>query len=232
MIVSVHQPQYLPWIGYFHKILKSDAFVFLDCVQYKTREFQNRNRIRTDKGWIWLTVPVITKGKRQQKISEVLIDNSSPWQRKHILSLETYYRKAEFFERYYPFFLETYQRSWKRLMELNVHIISYILKELSINTNIYFESEIGTNSTGTERIIQICKKLNAEVYLSGIGGKDYLNEERFKEEGINLVYQDFKHPIYTQQFMRNKDDFVFNLSIVDLLFNLGPEKSRKLLESI
>lgn len=223
MILSVHQPQYLPWIGYFHKILKSDIFVFLDCVQYKAREFQNRNRIRTDKGWIWLTVPVITKGKREQKISEVLIDNTYPWQRKHNQSLKVYYGKAEFFEKYYPFFLETYKRNWQRLIDLNVHIIMYLLKELSITTPIYFESEIGTNHTGTERIIQICKKLKADTYLSGTGGKDYLNEARFKEERINLIYQDFKHPIYPQQFMKNSQDFIPNLSIIDLLFNVGPE---------
>jgi len=224
MIVSVHQPQYLPWTGYFDKILKSDCFVFLDKVQYKHREFQNRNRIRTKTGWIWLTVPVITKGHRGQLLSEVKIDNTLDWQKTHFRSLEVSYNKAKFFKEYKNWLEEVYlEKKWERLIDLNVFIIKHILRELEIKTPIYFESELGTTQAGTERIIEICKKLKANCYLSGIGGKDYLEEERFKQEGIELKYQEFKHPIYSQVFCKDKKEFMPNLSVVDLLFNEGQE---------
>jgi len=221
MIVSVHQPQYIPWLGYFDKIARSDCFVFLDQVQFKEREFQNRNKIRTKDGWLWLTVPVAAKGKGRQKICDVKINNDFSWRREHLKSLEVSYGGSEFFERYIPFFKETYSRDWEKLSDLNVHIIKYLLEQLEIKTPIHFESEIGTKETSTERIIEICKKLKADTYLSGSGGREYLKEDRFLEEGIRLIYQDFKHPVYQQRFMKKEADFVPYLSVLDLLFNFG-----------
>lgn len=220
MIISVHQPQYIPWLGFFDKIKRSDCFVFLDLVQYKAREFQNRNKIRTKDGAMWLTVPVISKGLRTQKITDVLIDNESDWQNKHWGSIRSNYRRAPFFKRYESFFKETYSLKWEKLTELNVHIIKYILQELRINTPLRFESEIGTTCESTERIIELCRKLNADTYLSGIGGKDYLDEERFREENIKLEYQYYNHPVYRQVF---GEPFVAHLSVIDLLFNHGEE---------
>ncbi|MCM8763130.1 MAG: WbqC family protein, partial [Candidatus Omnitrophica bacterium] len=189
MILSVHQPQYIPWLGYFDKIAKSDCFVFLDQVQFKEREFQNRNKIRTKDGWIWLTVPVVSKGKGRQKICDVLISNDFSWAKQHLRSLQVWYSGSEFFNEYFPFFEETFSKRWEKLMELNVYIIDYFLKQLAITTPIYFESKLGISGTSTGRIIEICKKMKADVYLSGVGGKDYLEEEKFKEAGIELVYQ-------------------------------------------
>lgn len=223
MIVSVHQPQYLPWLGYFDKVIKSDCFVFLDKVQYKHREFQNRNKIRTNDGWIWLTVPVVSKGLGRQNINEVRIDNSFDWQNKHLRSLQVSYGKAKFFKDYISFFKDIYtSRTWDGLVELNVHIIKYFLKALSIDIPIYFESEIGTTTASTERIIEICKKLKATVYLSGLGGRDYLQEERFEQEQIKLQYQKFSHPVYSQCFAKDDSDFIPNMAVIDLLFNEGP----------
>lgn len=223
MILSVHQPQYLPWLGYFEKIAKSDCFVFLDCVQYKHREFQNRNQIRTPGGRLWLSVPVITKGNHQQLISEVLIDNSGSWQKKHWHSIVSAYGKAEYFDQHADFFQQVYLKTqWLRLTELNVFIIEYLLKQLEIKTPIQFESKIGTTKTSTERIIELCKKLNADTYLSGAGGKDYMDEARFSQENIKLQYQQYVHSIYVQQHMAEKKDFLPYMSIIDLLFNQGP----------
>jgi len=126
MIISVHQPQYIPWLGFFDKIAKSDAFVFLDQVQYKPREFQNRNKIRTPKGWMWLTIPVTCKGLGRQKICNCVIDNTFPWARKHAASLKSCYGGANFFSEYFAFFEELYAKKWERLAELNIHIIRYI----------------------------------------------------------------------------------------------------------
>ncbi len=223
MIVSVHQPQYIPWLGYIDKIARSDHFVFLDCVQYKEREFQNRNRIRTDRGWMWLTVPVISTGKGRQLFSEVLIDNSFRWKQKHWDTWQTFYGKAPFFEVHRQFFEDTYSQKWEKLMDLNIHVIRHILNCLSISTAISFESELKTSNTKTERIIEICKKLKASTYLSGSGGRDYLDESRFEDESIDLEYQHFTHPVYQQQFMKDEEDFLPYLSVLDLLLNEGPD---------
>jgi WbqC-like protein family len=223
MILSVHQPQYLPWLGYFHKIAQSDVFVFLDNVQYKAREFQNRNKIRTQKGGMWLTVPVISKKQGRQMIADVRIDNNFPWPSNHWDNLKTWYGHAEYFRQYADFFNQLYKRKWERLIELNLEIINFALNALSICKTISFESELKTTRTKTERIIEICKKLNADTYLSGAGGRQYLEEDKFVKENIRLVYQDFKHPTYRQQFMQNSEDFIPCMSIADLLFNEGPK---------
>jgi hypothetical protein len=228
MILSVHQPQYLPWLGYFDKIAKSDRFVFLDNVQYKEREFQNRNKIRSQKGWMWLSVPAVSGVEGKQKINQVKIDNEMPWQRKHWGSLKTAYSSSDYFKEYAVFFEETYSKKWEWFLDLNVHIITYILKELAITTPISFASDLKITTTKTQRIIDICKKLNADTYLSGIGGKEYLEEGLFEANGIALRYQDFQHPVYRQQFMSDSKDFISHLSVVDLLFNQGP-KAREIL---
>lgn len=227
MIVSVHQPHYIPWLGYFDKIDKSDCFVFLDNVQYKHREYQNRNKIRAKSSWIWLTVPIIYKGHAHQKVYEVQIDNGYDWQKKHWGSLKACYGKSAYFDEYAPFFEKLYSSScrWEMLMDLNVHIIKYILRQLKIEKPLYYESEIGTTKEATERIIEICKKLKCDTYLSGIGGKVYLEEEKFTQAGIKLEYQNFIHPCYPQQFSAANNPFLPYMSIVDLLFNAGKEST-------
>jgi len=224
MIISVHQPQYIPWLGYFDKIARSDTFVFLDNVQYKEREFQNRNKIRTKDGSSWLTVPVVSKGEGRQNIRDVRIDNQIPWQRKHLGALRSAYAKASFFNKYYTFFEEVLARDWEYLKDLNIQIIEFILKDLTISTPICFESDLKVNATSSERIVDICKQLKADTYLSGSGGKDYLDAALFERENIKLLYQDFKHSQYKQCFA----PFMSYMSIIDLLFNCG-DGSRKIL---
>jgi hypothetical protein len=228
MIVSVHQPQYLPWLGFFDKIARSGAFVFLDQVQYKEREFQNRNKICAKNKCMWLSVPVISKGKGRQLINEVQIDNTFPWRRQHLNSLKAWYAHAPHFKDYSGFFEAVYSRNWDKLVDLNVHIIKYCLSELSISTPIYFESDLGINAQSTDRIIAICKKLNADTYLSGAGGKQYLEEDKLIEARIELAYQSFSHPVYRQQYQSEGVEFIGELSILDLLFNEGPN-SKKIL---
>lgn len=221
MILAVHQPQYIPWLGYFDKIAKSDRFVFLDQVQYKEREFQNRNKIRTKDGWIWLTVPVASRHGERQKICDVAIDNSVDWRRQHIESLRSWYGRAPFFNEHLPFFEDAYNRRWERLVDISTHIIKYLLAKFSISTPLSFEAELDIRSAKTDRIIEICRKMNADTYLSGAGGRDYLDEEKLGQSGIKLAYQDYKHPAYRQQFMKDKDDFIPYMSALDLLFNEG-----------
>ncbi|MEW6042268.1 MAG: WbqC family protein, partial [Elusimicrobiota bacterium] len=203
------------------KIASSDVFVFLDDVQYKKREFQNRNKIRTKDGFIWLTVPVITKGKYFQKINEVEIDTTSNWQAEHWKSIELNYKGTQFFEMYAPEIKRFYEKNWRWLKDLNVETVSVILEILGIKKKILFSSEMNLSSSKTERIIDICKYLKADTYLSGSGAGDYLEENRFAESGIKLLYQEYKHPVYKQKFQ----GFEPCLSAVDLIFNEGPRAS-------
>ena len=223
MILSAHQPHYLPWLGYVDKILKSDRFVFLDCVQYKKREFQNRNQIRTPRGPLWLTLPVLTKGRYDQLIKEVEIDNSVGWAKDHWTALKTNYAKAPFFKPYAPFFEETYGKSWRRLVDLSIHLIQFLLECFEIRTELLIESEIGTEGKATDRLVELATKLNATTYLSGVGGREYLEEAKFKRAGLRLAYQDFHHPTYPQLFMKSEEDFLPGLCAVDLLFTQGPK---------
>ena len=134
-----------------------------------------------------------------------------------------WYGSAAFFKEYYPFFESTYSKKWERLIDLNIHIIKYILQILGIDTEIILESDIGTTASSTKRIVEICRKLRAEKYLSGIGGRAYLQEAEFKDNGIGLEYQHFVHPAYSQLFTCSGNGFMPYMSVIDLLFNEGPK---------
>ncbi len=220
MILSVHQPQYLPWLGYFDKVAASDIFVFLDLPQYKKREFQNRNRVKGPQGEIWLSVPVISKGKFEQAIKDVEIDNTQDWQASHWKTLELNYKKAPHWALYAPALRPFYEKRWDKLCALNLEMDAYFLGALGIKTPWKIESDLGTGTQSTERLIELCQKTGSKGYLSGSGGKDYMDEERFKLEGLGLSYQHYTHPSYQQQWP--KAGFLPFMSIVDLLFNEGP----------
>jgi hypothetical protein len=218
MIVSIHQPQYLPWLGYFDKIERSDVFVFLDNVQFKKNEWQNRNKIKTDQQWQWLTVPVIHKFG--QKINEVEINNTVRWGKKHLTALITHYSKAAFFKEHIAFLEQTYAQEWKSLADLNMHLIKYLAKALGIsNTEFVLSSEYESREEPNERLVDLCKQLEGDVYLSGKDGAKYLNLDAFEQEGIQVIFQDYNHPQYPQLY----GDFVLYMSVIDLLFNCGPE---------
>ena len=213
MIVAIHQPQYLPWLGYFDKIERCDIFVLLDDVQYKKNEWQNRNKIRAARRWQWITVPV--RYRFGQMINQVKIDNNVDWRGSHYKSLVINYNKAPYFKDYEPFFKMTYERNWGYLTDINTHFIEYLVKSLGITTKLMRSSQLLTEGQKTERLVEICKKLGADTYLSGQGAREYLDLSQFEEEGIKVLFQDFNHPTYKQVY-NNFEPF---MSIVDLLFN-------------
>ena len=218
LIVAIHQPQYLPWLGYFDKIIKADAFCYLDNVQYKKNEWQNRNRIKTAQGRQWLTVPV--SYRFPAKINEVKINNTVNWKRKHLQAMITNYSKAPFFAEYIGFFEDVYSKDWDLISELNVYLIGRMQEMLNIKEKrTVLASTLSLSDDPTERLIDICKTLEGDTYLSGQDGAKYMDLERFKANGIEVIVQDFIHPEYPQLF----GDFASHLSIVDLLFNCGPE---------
>jgi hypothetical protein len=216
MIVAIHQPNYLPYYGYFHKIQNSDVFVFLDNVLYTKNSYINRNRIRTPKGWSWLTVPVQRKGSSNNEIRSITISNNVNWRKKHSLSLKYNYSKAKYFSRFHSL-LEVYEKEWTYLAELNIYLIKLICSLLGIKCNFIRASELNVSGSKTDLLIDICKAVGGDVYLSGQGAKGYIEEKKFERSNIKLIYDKFEHPKYEQVF----EGFIPNLSIVDILFNVG-----------
>lgn len=217
MIVAIHQPQYLPWLGYLDKIDRADVFVLLDNVQYKKNEWQNRNRIKTSQGWQWITVPVLYRFP--QKINEVRVDNRQFWARKHLHTLMTNYSRAPYFPDLGPFFEEIYGQTWEYLVDINVQAIKYLITALGIQTELLLASRLSLREEPTERLIDICKAVGGDIYLAGRDGALYMDMSKFEREGIQVLSQDFQHPVYNQLF----GEFEPNMSVVDLLFNHGKQ---------
>lgn len=229
MIISAHQPEYLPYLGFFYKMAKADKFILADHLQFSKKDFLNRNRIRTNsnsQGWVWLTVPIITHGRGYQKINEIEINNSTPWAKKHWQLIYFNYKRTPFFNNYQNFFEELYSRKWQKLVDLNESIIYFMKKELGIKTNLIKSSGYDFKEGKNDLIIELCKEFKADTYLSGLGAKSYIEIEKIKKNNLKIIFSDFKHPIYPQRF----GPFVENLSAIDLLFNCGP-KSKEIIES-
>lgn len=213
--IAIHQPNYLPWLGYFKKMMDCDIFVFLDDVQYEKNYIVNRNKIRTSTGSMWLTVPV--NAHLDSKINEVTIDNAQKWYEKHKKSILINMSKAKYLEKYQPFIEDIYQRKHNLLMDLNMEMINYMIREFGIKTKTIFSSQLDVSGKGSDRILNICKSLNGDVYLSGQFGKNYLKLEDFEKNNIKVIFQNFRHPVYVQCYQ----PFVPNMCIFDLMLNEG-----------
>ncbi len=219
--IAIHQPEHLPYYGFFNKMNKVDTFVILDDVQFLKNTFQNRNQIRTSNGEQWLTVPIKLL-HHTQKINEIEIDNSKDWQKKNLLSIQYNYQKAPFYSIYYPEFEKIYLKKETHLVNLNLNIINFFMKHLSIKVNLILSSSLNIKTQKTERLIDICKKLNAKTYLSGTGTKEYMDESFFPKNNITLEFNHFTHPTYPQLYKPFKP----YMSVLDLLMNCGPESEK------
>lgn len=219
MIVSINQPAYLPWLGYFDRIARSDIHVVLDHVQFEKNSFTNRNKIRTKEGSAWLTIPLSTKGKfGNLEIRNLEFASHGGWEKKHWASLRTSYIKAPFFARYGAAYEEIYAGKPVSFMPFVVGMLEQHLSDLGIATKMLFSSQIPTVGHKSELVLSICKSLGASVYLSGSQGKCYLDERAFHDSGIGLKYQDYNHPTYRQTW----PGFESHMGLLDLLFNHGP----------
>ena len=226
MIVSIHQPNYIPWIGFFNKILLSDIYVVFDDVQYpRGKDYANRNQIKTNNGRKWLTVPVI--GKSELKPWNRIKINNNGWIDQHLSLLESFYKKSDYFMEYYPKLKEIYHTGHSKLIELNLDLIRYILTILDNDTNIVMSSDIKTDKQGIEKILHILKELNATTYISGSGegSKRYIDETLFKNNDIKLVWQNYTQLEYKQQYGK----FISYMTILDLVFNHGPNSKNYIL---
>jgi len=222
MKVAIMQPMYLPWIGYFGLMNTVDIFVFLDSVQFSKQSWQQRNRIKTPNGTMWLTVPVLSKGKSGQLISEVAVDLRG-FQRKHRCTIEQSYKRTQYFNAYATALFEILEQKNTLLSELNISLILYLKNAFGINAKIVLASEIARDPSWdkVEYLMNICNELNATEYHSPVGSKEYLSGSinLFREAGISIKYNEFLHPEYSQQH----GEFIPYLSAVDLLFNEGPK---------
>jgi hypothetical protein len=228
MILSAHQLHYLPWLRYFHKIAHSDVFVVMDNIQYNKNGFQNRNKIKNAAGWMYLTIPIFNKF--QQDLDEVAIDNSQSWQKKHWNSLLCNYSKSPYWSDFKDFLEEIYRRPWQKLNDINYGMLDFYLDYLGIKTKIVKASDLNVEGEDSVRLVNICKALGADTYLSGAYALEaYLDEKVFKDAGIKIALQDWHCPEYKQQFMQA--GFIPDLAIVDLLFNHGKSSMNIILEN-
>jgi len=213
--VCIRQPLYLPNLGFFKKIQSSDIFVFLDDIQYGRGDFENRNKIRTSDGFMWLTIPI--QNKFGEKLNQAKIVNTENWSKKHRTAIENNYHKAPHFKKYWKDIDLILSKKWEKLIDLNFELIHHFISILGLTTKTVKSSNLKISSTKSARLLDICKELNASIYLSGELGKNYLDEKIFHDEGIKITYEKFQHPTYKQIH----GDFLPNMSILDLLFNEG-----------
>jgi hypothetical protein len=223
MLCAIHQPQYLPWLGYFEKMARADVFVLLDNVQFKKNEWQNRNRIRTANppGLQWLTVPVLHC--HGQRINEVKLNPDVNWRLQHRKAIEMSYARAPFLAEFWPRLRPVYDREWASLGELNIAVVKLLAELLGIRTKIAIASELPVVSEKTARLIDICRAVGCDTYLAGAGSAEYMDFGLFQSSGIKVDVQDYKHPVYPQLWPRGGAGFLSHLSVVDLLLNCGPK---------
>ena len=216
MIVAVHQPQYLPWLGFFDKIDRADVFVLLDNVQFKKNEWQNRNKIKTAQGWQWLTVPVMHK--YPQLINEVIINSGVNWKHKQRQAILSNYKKAKYYDLLEGFFEDIFHSPWELISELNIAVVKKLVEILGIKTPVYVASDLEEfPKDPDERLIAITKHFGTDKYLAGAGGRGYMDLDKYEKNGVEVIFQDFVHPVYNQLF----GEFEPFMSVVDLIFNHG-----------
>lgn len=227
MIVSINQPAYLPWLGYFERIARSDVHVVLDHVQFEKNSFTNRNKVRVKDGATWLTIPLATKGRfGDLAIQHLGFAAGDPWRKKHWATLRMNYARAPHFAAYAPAYEALYSREWTGFMPFVRAMLEQQLRDLEIATPLVYSSELGVGGTKSELVLNLCRATKATTYLSGALGRDYLDEASFAAAGIEVRYQDYAHPTYAQVW----PGFESHLCVLDLLFNHGPASRDILLQ--
>ena len=198
MTVVVLQPGYLPWLGFFDQMRRADVFVYYDDVQYDTHGWRNRNRIKTQHGPLWLTVPVRHRGLSKPRILDVAIDARTNWAKKHVASIRQAYAAAPFAKQYVPALEEVLLRPWERLVDLDLAVARLLAEWLGVRRRIETASTLGIEGGQTERLVNICRHFGATNYLSGSAARSYLDVEQFEAHGIAVDWQQFSHPMYRQ----------------------------------
>jgi hypothetical protein len=217
MILTAHQPAYLPWLGYFDKLHACDVFVYLDTVQFEKNSFTNRNKIKTPQGELWLSVPVKAKGHTSGSLATLEIENKENWRKKHLGSIHGSYKKAKRFNELYPKIEALYATDYALLSDLCWDHLRFWMGELGLERKLVKSSETPVRTTKSQLVLDLCLHFGADTYISGALGRGYLDEAAFQAAGIKVVYQDYKQPTYPQLW----GDFLPYMSILDYLCNGG-----------
>jgi len=226
--VVIHQPDFLPHLAFFERLIHADLFVILDDAQFvrgTARAWQNRDRIKTPQGVRWLTVSV-GRCPLGTPINRVRLSSAVPWRRRHLVQLEESYREAAFFAETFEALRNLYASTSERLLTFNLHSIRLFLDLLGIEVEEVLASSLEASGRKSERLVSILRAVGADRYLSGIGAAAYHDPVPFEEAGIEVVWQDFQHPVYPQLH----GPFVPGLSAIDAVFNCGGVAARRLLE--
>ena len=219
LLLSAHQPVYLPWLGLFHKLAAADKFVIFDDVPYSKKMWYNRNIILGPNGVIMLSVPVFYSKTEATKHKDLQIDNVTNWMFKHWRSIESSYQKSRYFSDYAGVLEKIYQRSWTHLSELNEAMLRQFMVWLGIDTPLVRASEHEFHGEKSALVLDMSQQLGARAYIFGALGRNYADTDAFLSAGIAPLFQDYKHPFYQQN---RGDEFVPNLCVLDLLFREGP----------
>jgi hypothetical protein len=222
----IHQPMYLPYPGFFHKVSLSDVFVIMDDAQYDKR-FTNRNVILDPNGPTRLTVPINKRQKFSPNMT-VEINNDIPWSDYHWKKIRMCYAHAKFFRLYADYFESLFEKHWDMLFDLDFETMKKLMEWLGITVPIIKESELNVSGKGGQRLINVCKAIGADTYISGKGGRNYLEESLFRSNNVKLEYQSYIPRSYPQRF---RQEFTPDLSTIDLIANLGPDAREFILSS-
>jgi len=222
LIITIHQPEHLPWLGYFHKMSLADKMVILDNVDFRKNYFQNRNKIMTAGGPTFVTVPVSPRQSSSKLIKDIVIQDGI-FKKKYMKTIYYSYKNHPFFLSYYEPLEQIIAQDWSKLIDLNMALIEFIRKQLGVTTELIKASELGVTGEKTELLLNICSHVGASAYLSGPTGREYLDGELFSAANIEVVFHEFAHPVYPQLHVSR---FVSHLSCLDLLFNCGHESRR------
>ena len=226
MKIAILQSGYLPWLGFFDLMARADVFVYLDDVQWTTRDWRSRNRIRIPLGWTWLSVPVkLERPHFEYKICEVNIDYSQDWPQRHLRAIQSAYSRARYFADIFSRIERHLTRRYIYINELNYALIQDFRAYMGIHTTIKYAQDLNISSdkTKSDRLLAIVQAVpGAKAYLAGNLSKDYLNLAQFEKQGIQVEWQEYQHPFYLQNTWRSST-FISYLSVVDLLFHHGPE---------
>jgi len=230
MILTAHQPTYLPWLGTFHKILLADKFCFFDIAQYQKREWDNRNKIYTNNGALWLSVPASSSNHYSKTVGNIDINNETKWASKQYKTIFLNYKNHPYFEEHKSFLEDMYlNKIWDKLIDLNIYFYKYILELLSVDIPLVKASDYEFQGQKSDLVLDMCKQLGASTYIFGGEGENYADKLSFKKANIDLFFQEYNHPIYKQY--RNKKEFISHLSILDLIMNYPKNELRDIIFS-
>lgn len=230
MIVTVHQPHFMPWLGYLHRMAQADLFIVLDHVQFERGNYQNRTMIRMNGEARWLTVPVLQRSQKERiidkQVDNMLAGTPRWWSTAHFQTIRQAYRESRYLGLYAPTLRQILETRWERLVELNAAMLEFLRDALAIRTKIVRSSELQAEGAKSELILNLCRAIGADTLLVGLGGsRNYLDKAEFERNGVRIAYQDFEHPVHEQC---GAAPFIKGLSSIDLLMNCGPA-SRELL---